>query len=991
MKRSVPVLRACILILDFSHSPFMKKYLSVLLLGFTFSTYAQYYPLGLNSPALKWKQINTPKVQVIYPHESEGQAQRVANLIHFLYDSSFYPLGKKRQKVSIILQNQTTISNGFVTVGPFRSEFFTTSPQYNFGGSAEWIDLLAIHEYRHIEQFTNALSGITWLSSIVFGEYGWGFLAGLALPRWFFEGDAVFYETALTNAGRGRMPAFENEYRALLLSDRRYGYEKASATSYKHYVPNHYNLGYHLTTHMRQNYGNETWSRVLNDAVSYRRLIYPFGQSVKKHTGMYMPRFYKSAMNELDSIWREENKDVKTDVSVPLTELSKRTFTNYQTPFYIGSDRLIVEKSAFNEIPGYYLINENGKEKKITNPGIYLEGNAQLSGNDRFLVWAELAFDVRWGNKDYSVIMLYDHVLKTKKRLTEKSKYFSPTLSQNGNEIAAIHSPESQQIEIHILNAENGNVVQTIAMQSDQFNNVSFPHWINQNQLLVIVKKDGTNALAIVNRNDASINVISPFWTEQIGYPVYHGDWIFFTGIFGGMENIFAFSQETQSLFQVTQSAFGARQSTIHPDGHQMTYSAYTPDGYQLRSILLNQEEWEKVEILAYNYYVESILNQKNMLSEVPRDTFETKPFKYNSKLINIHSFSPWFLPPNGGVIWYADNLMSTLTASGYYTYNVNEETASIGGRFEYGAYFPSFFGAFDQTQRSRYVPIYREIENGNGENQAQAGILLQNWNESRATIGITLPFNITKGNFFSKFWLTNSYHQLWVNYENPLTGTDESFGAYDVAVDFFALRRMAVQHIQPRLGITYMMNYQRTIGTEVNKSNYLTMISRVFLPGIGKNHSLNFSQSFQSEPYLAQYKFRDNFFYARGYFASAHDRATKSSVNYAFPIMYPDLPLGPFLFIKRIKANLFYDFSQIFRDEFNVRDITPITAVTFSGRFLADQTVLRSVGAEITFDVRFMRSLELNTGFRYSYLLDAQTGISNRSQFDFLLISISL
>jgi hypothetical protein len=201
----------------------------------------------------------------------------------------------------------------------------------------------------------------------------------------------------------------------------------------------------------------------------------------------------------------------------------------------------------------------------------------------------------------------------------------------------------------------------------------------------------------------------------------------------------------------------------------------------------------------------------------------------------------------------------------------------------------------------------------------------------------------------------------------------------------------MALQHILPRIGLTYNLNYQKTISTETNKSRYLTMISRVFVPGIGKNHSLNFSHSFQSEPFLAQYKFRDNFFYARGYFASVHDRASKVSANYALPLFYPDLPLGPFLFIKRIKANFFYDQSQFLRKEFNIREITPVTPVTFSGRFREDNSVLRSVGAEITFDVRFMRSLELNTGFRYSYLLDAQPGITNRNQFDFLLISISL
>ena len=64
------------------------------------------------------------------------------------------------------------------------------------------------------------------------------------MPPWFFEGDAVFTETLLSNAGRGRMPYFEGQYRALLLTGNSLNYEKNSAGSYKKLIPNIYNMGY---------------------------------------------------------------------------------------------------------------------------------------------------------------------------------------------------------------------------------------------------------------------------------------------------------------------------------------------------------------------------------------------------------------------------------------------------------------------------------------------------------------------------------------------------------------------------------------------------------------------------------------------------------------------------------------------------------------------------------------------------------------------------
>ncbi len=147
--------------------PFAKRlFISFALLAFLFSSnfsLAQRtsYELGLNPSSLKWKQIKTDKVQVIFPHGLELSAQRVANLVHFLSDSTNISIGKTSGRVSIILQTQTTIPNGFVSLTPFRSEFFMTPPQFNFSGSTNWADLLTIHEYRHVKQALGSKKGVT--------------------------------------------------------------------------------------------------------------------------------------------------------------------------------------------------------------------------------------------------------------------------------------------------------------------------------------------------------------------------------------------------------------------------------------------------------------------------------------------------------------------------------------------------------------------------------------------------------------------------------------------------------------------------------------------------------------------------------------------------------------------------------------------------------------------------------------------------------------
>ena len=230
----------------------MRLYI-FLIISLTWGTavVGQGFDLGPNPPSLKWRQIDTDKVQVVFPANNEVQGQRVANLVHYLYDSSRISIGNQAGKISIFVQNQDTRSNGFVAGAPFRSELFITSPQFNFSGTTDFLDILTIHEYRHVQQFLNARRGITGFLGKIFGQITWSTLSRLALPDWYWEGDAIVTETALTNAGRGRMPDFTREYWALALNDRLYNYEKASAGSFKDFVPDHWHQGYFMVNHIR--------------------------------------------------------------------------------------------------------------------------------------------------------------------------------------------------------------------------------------------------------------------------------------------------------------------------------------------------------------------------------------------------------------------------------------------------------------------------------------------------------------------------------------------------------------------------------------------------------------------------------------------------------------------------------------------------------------------------------------------------------------------
>src|SRR5215471_5919242 len=115
---------------------------------------------GGNPTSIHWQQINTDTARIIFPIGMDSTAQRVSNIVHWLARNNPAPLGQQLHKINIVLQTQSTIANGYVSLAPFRSEYLLTPALNNFDeGSINWPEALAVHEFRHVEQFNNFRNG----------------------------------------------------------------------------------------------------------------------------------------------------------------------------------------------------------------------------------------------------------------------------------------------------------------------------------------------------------------------------------------------------------------------------------------------------------------------------------------------------------------------------------------------------------------------------------------------------------------------------------------------------------------------------------------------------------------------------------------------------------------------------------------------------------------------------------------------------------------
>src|SRR5690606_7606548 len=175
---------------------------------------------------------------------------------------------------------------------------------YNFIGNNDWLDMIATHELRHVVQYAHANQGISKLVYYVAGNYGLSAVGQLAVPQWFWEGDAVVTETALTTTGRGKIPNFGLAFRTNLLQGRVFNYHKQYLRSYKDFIPDEYVLGYHMVSYLRKKTDDPLiWDKITGRAWRSSIVPFTFSNAIKKETGRYVTALYHDMARDLQKMW----------------------------------------------------------------------------------------------------------------------------------------------------------------------------------------------------------------------------------------------------------------------------------------------------------------------------------------------------------------------------------------------------------------------------------------------------------------------------------------------------------------------------------------------------------------------------------------------------------------------------------------------------------------------------------------------------------------
>jgi hypothetical protein len=952
-----------------------------------------------NPPSVKWKQINTQHFRVIFPSGFDVQGQRVANTLEFIHDPEAKSLGSSPRKISVILQNQSSVSNAFVSILPRRSEFYTMPSQdYNFLGTNDWLDLLASHEYRHIVQYQHATRGFNRLFYYLFGAPTLAGMAQVAAPQWFWEGDAVATETAFTRSGRGKIPNFNLLFKTNLLEGRTFNYHKQYLRSYKHFIPDHYVLGYNMVSYLRKKTNDpQIWGKITARSWNVPFIPFAFSNAIKKESGRYVTRLYKEMAGDLRSQWQADINKLQLTSFDRMDVNRRRAYTDYSFPQPTDAG-VIVIKSGIGNIQEFVFADKN--HGHIFTPG-YVNDSGMISAQGSLVAWTEYGYDPRWTVKNYSLIKVYS--LETRKRYViggRKTRYTSAAVSPDEKNIAAVSTGTDYNTKVVVLSFPEGKIIKEFANPENEF--YSMPRWSDDGKSIVILKTSPKGRkIVLLDFNSGEEKDVTLYSEENVGYPVKFGNYVLFNSPVTGIDNIFAIDLATNTRYQVTESKYGAYNPAVSRDGTTLYYNDQSRDGLDVAHTLFNPAMWKASTVTeqnnaSYQHLVEQE-GHPNLTGQVPQ---QQRPVAGYSKLKGIINPYSWG--------FYADNtlaranigitsqdIISTTKLTAGYTFDINERTAAWKATASYQALLAIIDVSGSLSNRSVNEGNAYFYKYANGKYTSELKQVKFNWQEQTVQGGLRIPLTLTQSRFATNVTVANSVGLTRIlKFENSVNGGGRSiptgitsdtlaqrnYNFFDYAdeghlvfnnasLSAYRLMKRSRRDINSKWGQKLTVEHYSTPFGGNYQGALLAVTGIGYFPGLFRHHSLWGYAAFQTTQATHQpdnYIFRNQIPLPRGLSLGRFEQFTTLSANYTLPVWYPDIAIGPLLNIQRLRANVFYDYGfgsrrtgTDYSKEYAIKDpkFYPLTAW------------YASTGIEAKVDFNVMRFLpQLNLGVRYSY-----------------------
>ena len=621
----------------------------LLLLAVTFGLRAQFYSPGTDPGRLRWYTIDSPYYRIIYPEGANSLARSYLRLMEQFRE----PIGRSirytpqatpwSRKFPIVLHTHHLVSNGSVAYAPLRMDFYTTPDSYG-SNPTSWPIELASHEPRHQAQLgklesAGFLKGLGYVLGQGSAPLGW--MLYLASTRG--EGDAVVAETGLALGTRARTADFLNYMQVAFDQGDWRSLTRWSKGSYKHFTPDYYKAGYMLMAGMRYLYSDTFYTAEgIEKVFKNPMLIAPFNYNkvIKKLSGKYPEGAFKDIMHAFNDVWQADAAARAPFINLgePVTPADAFPL-NYSSPIW-ADGTLYALREGYLKSPELVSIKDGHirRERSFSSQTSHLAYDP-VRGR---IYWTEILPHLRWSLDGTSALRYMDLKTRRTRDLAPGHRYFNPSPSPDGTQVAVVEYAVTGESYSLILSADDGSVLQRrVAPEGIQLTESA---WLGQDIYLMGLSQDG---FGLYKASESWETLLAPTHQKVVNLSSA-GEALEWVSDRTGVNERYRFTPADGKLLQLTSTRYGA--TDFREVGDTLYCISQTLDGKLLFSVPTASQTPREVRYDDLHAYTieDALTAQEQALGPGPDYSKEvplSAPKRYFKLLhpLQLHTWAPLY------------------------------------------------------------------------------------------------------------------------------------------------------------------------------------------------------------------------------------------------------------------------------------------------------------------------------------------------------------
>src|SRR5690606_13785954 len=526
--------------------------------------------------------------------------------------------------------------------------------------------------------------------------------------------------------------------------------------SYKHFIPDHYVLGYHLVSYLRWKTGDPlVWDRITADAWKWSLVPFTFSNAVREETGMPITKLYREMAKDLRGMW-EVSDSVKETPARRVSPRSTTAYTDYLYPQVLRDGSVLAMKSGIADIDQIVLVSPDD-DRKLAVIGLLYETGSLSAGGTR-IVWNEYRFNPRWRRNTSTVIVAYDKKTKRKWDVTgPRSRYAGAAISPDGTKVVTLSSDTTFRHNLVLLDVESGRQLRVFNNPTNAL--YSMFRWSENGSLIVSLKttSEGKSVVTIDPATGEEKEILPPS-ERNIGYPLLTDRYLVYNAAFNGIDNIEAYDMETGITRQLTQSRYGSYNPELSSDGTQLYFNRQGRDGMDIVTMPFKPESGipinpadSKPDPLASAL----VAQESNFLAEVNNTSqptaYPSRRYSKLSGLVNPYTWGPYIdnSLAQVDVGFTSQDVLSTTRVSAGYRYDIIERTGEVHAELSYQGWYPIINAGVRYGRREDESTLSLGSESRRRVDFA--------WDEIGVSGGISVPLLLTRSKYLTTLTISNS------------------------------------------------------------------------------------------------------------------------------------------------------------------------------------------------------------------------------------------